>query len=265
MSDQQLSESRVADFAAEIVDAMERDVKLAPVTARAVISTSDAAAIRRRVYQLLLASGARRLGYKVGFTSEAIQAMLGIDEPEFGFLADRHRVSGDTKLPVKTHCQTLIEPEVAFEMGSDLEGSDLSVAEVIEATSKVHASFEIVESRVGLSADFKDVVADNVGTGRIVLASEGMAPRSVDFAAIKVKLEVDGTVYEARANDVLGHPARAVSWLAGRLEALGELGGHIRKGDLIMTGSSVKPVPIGHGSTVSAEFSGLGSLRIEFA
>ncbi len=265
MPDQRLSDAACREFASEIVAAIKTDSRLEHISNRVDMTMADATRIRRTVLEILVATGAHRIGYKVGFTSDAVQMLLGIDGPEFGFLVNTMRVSGTGKLPIKVNCQTLVEPELAFEMGQDLASSGLTCSSVLEATSQVYTAFEIVESRVGLSADFRDIVADNTGSGRFVLSPVGVDPRSLAFADIAVSLRVDKNQFEARANDVLGHPANAIVWLANHLGRLGKNGGRIRKGDIILTGSSTKPVPVASGSSVSATFSGMGTMDIAFS
>jgi 2-keto-4-pentenoate hydratase len=61
--------------------------------------------------------------------------------------------------------------------------------------------------------------------------------------------------------DVLGHPHRALAWLANHLAASGKM---LSQGDIVLTGSLVKTAWLDAGDEVSMELSGLGSVTVRF-
>jgi 2-keto-4-pentenoate hydratase len=81
--------------------------------------------------------------------------------------------------------------------------------------------------------------------------------------------EVEATVYlngakVARGWDeaVLDDPVNSVVWLTGKLN---QFGVGLRAGDLIMTGSFVRPFPLSPGDRVRADFTGVGVVEAEIA
>ena len=62
--------------------------------------------------------------------------------------------------------------------------------------------------------------------------------------------------------DVLGHPAAAVAWLANKLASLDI---RILAGQIVMPGSCTRAIDVRVGDRVEASFSGLGSVRADFA
>ena len=61
---------------------------------------------------------------------------------------------------------------------------------------------------------------------------------------------------------VLNHPAQGIVWLANRLAQYGE---SIRAGQVVISGSFIRPIEAPHGSTISADFGSLGSVSVYFA
>src|SRR5262249_44538826 len=61
---------------------------------------------------------------------------------------------------------------------------------------------------------------------------------------------------------VLGNPLNSIAWLADKL---GQYGRRLRPGDIIMTGSFVRQLPLGPGDIAVAEFSGIGRVEVKIA
>jgi 2-keto-4-pentenoate hydratase len=59
----------------------------------------------------------------------------------------------------------------------------------------------------------------------------------------------------------LGHPARAVAWLANKLAEFGE---GLEEGDVVLSGSLGRAVPVGPGDVVTLEMTGLPPLSLRF-
>ena len=211
------------------------------------------------------------VGHKVGLTSRAMQEMLGVDTPDFGRLwasetvRDADPTSGATPvLDAGRYVAPRIEPEIAFVLSRRLSGPGVTVADVLAATDHVVASLEVIDSRV---VDWRialvDTVADEASGAGAVLGGPPRAPGEVDLPAVEVALSVDGQVVETgRGDAVLGHPAAAVAWLAN---TLGERGVALEAGHLVLPGSCTRAVPVAAGSTVRADFRGLGAVEVRFS
>ena len=60
---------------------------MAPITERyPEMTIDDAYAVNLRLRHLRSARGDQLVGKKIGVTSHAVQSMLGVDQPDFGFL-----------------------------------------------------------------------------------------------------------------------------------------------------------------------------------
>ena len=66
--------------------------------------------------------GARPLGWKVGFGSQAAFELLGTDRPLVGFLTDRSLVDDGATVPVGDWTTPMLEPEIAVHLAHDIEG-----------------------------------------------------------------------------------------------------------------------------------------------
>ena len=85
----------------------------------------------------------------------------------------------------------------------------------------------------------------------------------IDLLEEPVELMQDGRpIAEGRGANALGHPARAVAWLAAKLA---ERGRSLEPGMLVMTGTLTPILPIERGSVYVGEFGTLGNVKATFA
>jgi 2-keto-4-pentenoate hydratase len=226
----------------------------------------DAYRVRRKLVDHLIAAGGKPKGHKIGFTSEAMQKMYGMTGPDFGILLDTMFTPEYEPVRVTHLSNTRAEPEIAFELARPLEGAGLTVADVLAATACVRAAIEVIDSRVGaMKAKANDSLADNAGAGWVILGKTALKPDQVDVAKLILNMEVDGNAQSASASDVMGHPAAPLAFLAGKLAELRGLGGHLKAGDIVITGAPVRSVEVKAGSKLHASFGLLGTIDLTFS
>jgi 2-oxo-hept-3-ene-1,7-dioate hydratase len=224
----------------------------------------DAYHVRRKLVDHLIAAGGRPKGHKIGFTSEAMQKMYGMTGPDFGILLDTMFTPETAPVRVSHLSNTRAEPELAFELARPLEGK-VTIADVLASTARIWAAIEVIDSRVGaMKAKANDSLADNAGAGWVVLGSKSLTPSEVDVTALTLSMEVDGFAQSALATDVMGHPAAPLAFLAGKLADLQGLGGHLKEGDIVITGAPVRSVEVKAGSKLHADFGPLGTIDLTF-
>lgn len=212
--------------------------------------------IRRR-----LGAGRRVLGHKVGLSSSAMQQMMGVDEPDYGHLLDDMRLTGSTR--AADYLYPRVEVEVAFLLGADLPGEGCTVRDVLDATEAVAPSIELIDSRI---ADWRislpDTIADNASSAGYVLGDARVAPSDVDLLGVGVTLRRGGDVVaQGRSDAVLGNPAIAVAWLAGKVASFGV---RLKAGDVVLPGSCTRAIDARPGDSFHAEFDGLGEVSLSF-
>src|SRR6266542_2311265 len=199
-------------------------------------------------------------GWKLGVTSRAKQAQIGVHEPVRGHLAAADALDLGSPLVVAEHIQPRCEPEIVFIMGADLSGPAVTSSAVLTATAAVAVGIEVLDSRY---TDYKftmpDVVADNTSAGRYVVGS-AVPVAGLDLRLLGVVLEHNGEVVAtASGAAALGHPAAAVAWLVRSLAVENE---GLRAGDIVLSGGLTAAVPVKAGDVVTATADRLGSVEL---
>lgn len=207
--------------------------------------------------------GEKLVGFKVGFTNIAVRDKMGLPDSTYGYLLDSMVLGSGGTLRMADFVAPKIETEICLRLGQDLRGPGLTVDDVLAATEAVCASFEICDARIrDWKCPYPDFFADNGFSARIVLSGGWKSVTNVDLLNETVVLSKDGVpIAEGRGEMALGHPARAVAWLAGKLS---ERGRHLSAGMVVMTGTLTPILPIAAGSTYTGTFSTLGSVEKAF-
>lgn len=261
-----MDQALIAALGDELFAALRARRTLAPLTERhPAISIEDAYHVSLRMLERREAEGERVIGKKIGVTSKAVQDMLGVFQPDFGFLTDRMACADGASVSF-THAgliQPRAEGEIAFKLKHDLQGPGVTRADVLAATEWVAPCFEIVDSRI---ADWKiriqDTVADNASCGVFVIGTRHTDPATLDLAAVAMQMEKNGAPCgSGLGSAVQGHPAEAVAWLAN---TLGAFGIPFRAGEVILSGSLAPLVPAAPGDRFTLRIEGLGGCSIAF-
>src|SRR5690348_8716044 len=112
------------------------------------LTPAQAYAIQNAWLDLKLAKGARIVGRKIGLTSRVMQELLGVDQPDYGFLLDSMVVTSGSTLSRADFLLPRIEPEIAFWLAKDLKGPGITIDTVLAATRGVSPALEVVDSRI---------------------------------------------------------------------------------------------------------------------
>jgi 2-oxopent-4-enoate/cis-2-oxohex-4-enoate hydratase len=253
-------------LAEELYRALVEQRTVPPLRARGLdLQIDDAYAISLGLLQRRRDSGERVIGKKIGVTSKAVQDMLGVHQPDFGFLTDRMQVEdGATVTIAERMIQPRAEAEIALILGSALKGPGVTAADVLAATEFIAPCFEIVDSRIA-NWDIRivDTVADNASCGVFVLGAARSSPKAHDLAALHVQVWKNGQeLSSGLGSAVQGSPLASVAWLAN---TLGHYGVSLEAGEIILSGSLVPLEPARPGDRFTLELAGVGSASISFA
>ena len=252
------------EFGLRLFTALREGRTLAPFSADdAGLTIDDAYAISLDFLSRRCAQGEKVVGKKIGVTSKAVQDMLGVHQPDFGFLTDWMQVEGDIDVAARKLIQPRAEAEIAFILSKGLKGPGVTPQQVIDATQAIAPCFEIVDSRID---DWKigivDTVADNASCGVFVLGDARVDPRDHALPELKVTVRKNGVqISEGMGAAVQGDPAQAVAWLAN---TLGEYGVTLDAGDIILSGSLVPLEPAVAGDIFEMELHGVGGCTARF-
>ncbi|MBZ0134597.1 MAG: 2-oxopent-4-enoate hydratase, partial [Rhodanobacter sp.] len=180
----------------ELHQALNDCTVLAPLSQRhPEITLADAYAIQQQLMKLRLAAGERVIGKKIGVTSQAVMDMLGVFQPDFGWLTDAMVYNEGEAIPMSRLIQPKAEGEIAFVLRKTLKGPGVTVADVLAATEGVMACFEIVDSRIeDWKIRIQDTVADNASCGVFVLGDRLVDVRDVDLTTCGMVLEKNGEI-----------------------------------------------------------------------
>lgn len=260
-----MENNKINLYGDELYTAMRERVAVAPLTERdSAITLDDAYHISLRMLERRLADGERVIGKKIGVTSKAVQNMLNVHQPDFGYLTDAMVFSSGEAMPIS---ELLIQPkaegEIAFILKKDLTGPGITNADVLAATECVMPCFEIVDSRVkDWKIRIQDTVADNASCGLFVLGDQAVSPRKIDLATCGMVVEKNGSIISTGAGAAaLGSPLNCVAWLAN---TLGRFGISLKAGEVILSGSLVPLEPVKAGDFMRVDIGGIGSASVRF-
>jgi 2-oxo-hept-3-ene-1,7-dioate hydratase len=234
------------------------------------IGMDDAYAVQNAIYRAKLAAGRRVIGWKIGLTSKAMQYALNIDIPDSGILFDDMLFANGATVPAGRFIQPRVEAEIAFVMKSPLAGSEVTRADVLAATDYVTPSIEILDTRIlradaatGKTRKVFDTISDNAANAGIVLGSERHSVESFDLRWVGAIALRNGEVEETGLGaGVLNDPVESVVWLARRMAQYGQ---SIEPGQIVLSGSFIRPIECPSGSEIHADFRDFGTVNVAFA
>lgn len=255
---------------AERNDAADRLVEAGRTRKQAVqLSTTwpdmtieDAYAIQNEVARRRMAGGAKLIGHKIGLTSKAMQRSTMIDEPDYGHLFDDMMVADGAKVNHADYSVPRVELELAFVLSKPLKGPGVGLLDVLRATEYVVPSIEIIDARIQNPRKIYDTVSDNGAAAGIVIGGRPVGPMDVDLRWVGGIMYRNSEIEETGiAAGVLGHPALGIAWLANKV---GPFGVTLEPGDIMLSGSFIRPVWAEKGDTLHADFGELGDVAIQF-
>ena len=258
--DQKLIES----LGDELYGALTSRQVVDPLTSRHPdITIEDAYHIQQRMLSRRLEKGEKVVGKKIGVTSAAVMNLLGVRQPDFGYMLDGMIYNEGEAVPMDTLIQPKAEGEIAFLMKKDLMGPGVGVSDVLAATEGVMTCFEIVDSRIrDWKIKIQDTVSDNASCGVFVLGDRLVDPRQVDLSTCGMVLEKNGDIACTGAGAAtLGNPVNAMVWLAN---TLGRLGIPLKAGEIVLSGSLGPMIPIQRGDFLRCSIGGIGGCSVRF-
>jgi 2-oxo-hept-3-ene-1,7-dioate hydratase len=234
------------------------------------MTIADAYAVQRAWMRRKLAAGRRPIGRKIGLTSRAMQRAVNITEPDYGLLLDDMLFQDGQDIPVDRFIEPRVEVELAFILARRLEGTAVTLFDVLNATDYIVPSIEIIDARIrridpetGRTRTVRDTISDNAANAGLVLGGRPVRPDAVDLRWVAALLYRNGVIEESGvAAAVLNHPANGPAWLARRLAPYGEA---LEAGEIILGGSFTAPVHVRAGDSLHVDFGPLGGLSVRFA
>jgi len=233
------------------------------------MTMDHAYAVQAALVERKIASGRRVVGWKIGLTSRAMQMALNIDIPDSGVLLDDMVFENGATVAADRFIQPRIEAEIAFVFKDDLVAENVTLLDVLNATDYICPALEILDTRIlrvdpatGQTRNVNDTISDNAANAGIVMGGNPVRPDAVDMRRVGAIVSRNAQVEETGLGaGVLNHPAQGIVWLANRLATYGE---SIKRGEVVISGSFIRPIEAPSGSTISADFGELGSVSVFF-
>lgn len=204
----------------------------------------DGYRVQQRIHTRLAGEGIARLGYKIGSTSAANQRPWGLSEPIYAGIFTDTRSDTLAEALARRLLNPSLECEIAFRLTRDIDGADpgLSANTIIDAVGACHIACEIIDGRyeAPLTIGVPTLLADDFFHAGFVLGTANAGWRALKFDTLEGAIEIDGTRTSGNAADTLD-ALTATLWLARKL---GRSGIKLRAGEIVLTGSFTRPIPI---------------------
>lgn len=258
-----MNNNTIRNCADALYNAQRHKAPIPPLTQAYPAMTADEAyAVQLENVNRLVSRGELITGKKIGLTSPGIQQQLGVNEPDYGHLFQSMACAYD--VPASGLLQPRIEAEIAFVLGEDILGGNITAEDVRKATAYVVAAFEIVDSRItDWEIRLPDTIADNASAALYVLGETRLPIDKLDLASVTMQTfkAGEGLICEGSGAAVMGDPVLSVAWLAN---ALNRYGVTLKKGEVILSGAFCAAPPAQRGDVFSATFSQLGTVEARF-
>ena len=221
----------------------------------------------QREYQAALAGAYGPVaGYKIAYTTTAVQQATGLSEPCAGVILANNIRHSPASLESSDYLQVGIECEVAARLGADLpaSGAPYDRDGVSKAVDAVMTAFEVVDNRrtegQERETQLLTTIASNILNAGVVLGEPVTDWRGIHLAGCRGSMTINGElVGEGMGSDVMGHPLEPLAWLANTLAARGI---SLPAGMVVITGSIVPPKWLKAGDSATISIDGLGEASL---
>lgn len=255
-----MSEAHVAELAAALHRARLSSAAV-PQLDPPWLDLDAAYAVQHAGIALREAAGERPCGAKMGFTSRAKMAQMGVHEMIIGQLTDAMQVEDGGVFVRTTAIHPRVEPEVAMLLGRDLHTIE-HAWQLASAVQALAPAMEIIDSRY---ANFRfsqaAVVADNTSGCGFVLGPWRPVPEILDNLGMVMLF--DGRARQTGSSAaILGNPWRALhaAWQLARRHDV-----RVGEGSVLLAGAATAAEALPPHGHVQADVAGLGrvSFRVE--
>jgi 2-keto-4-pentenoate hydratase len=160
----------------------------------------------------------------------------------------------------------IVEAELVFEMGLDLPAAEapFDEATVWGSIAAAFAGIEICDSRFSQGDDLSlaHLVADNSNADRLVVGERIVNWQAAGLPNLSINLVLQsGLAVDGSPGRVLGHPVKALTWLANWLGASGE---GLRRGQLVASGTCTGITEAATSDHIVAVFGAQAKVSVEF-
>lgn len=230
----------------------------------APLSDSEAYDIQKEFMLKRAQNAGGYAGYKIAYTTKVMQERVGASQPVFGRILSDSVYQSPASLFDANYVNVALECEVAVKMASDLKANKKGIDRdmVYDAIEHLQLAFEVVDIRQSTSENsLIQSIATNIHGAGVVLGQPVTNWRELDIPSAKCELKLDGvSVGTGQGSDVNGHPVEPMIWIAKTLNAMG---GSLKKGDIVITGSMIPPIEVKPGMKATLQMDLLGEITLD--
>lgn len=228
------------------------------ISADTPINLEQAYKIQKEAIALRMLRREQRAGIKMGFTSRAKIAQMGISDLIWGRLTDGMIIEEGAPIDFTSYIHPRVEPEIAFLLKRPLCGR-ITPMQAMDAVEAIAPALEIIDSRYSnFKFSLEDVVADNASSSGFVTGPWQIP--DFDFGNLGLVLSFDGNPVQIGSTAaIMGHPLRSLVAAARFAEEAGE---PLKPGWIVMAGGATAAEPLAAGQYVEMEMEHMG--RVAF-
>jgi 2-keto-4-pentenoate hydratase len=211
--------------------------------------------------QRMLEAGVAAIGWKVGFGSPSALELMQIRAPLLGFLTDATLLESGTLVDITGWQRGIVEFEVAVYLGEDL-GPGASDEEAQAAVSSVGPAIELADVDLPIGAEsLEEILACDIFHKGVILGAPDEDRAGLAVGGLVARILIDGREATTTENlqEITGAYSSIVATVADTLAANGEV---LRKGDVIITGSVVPPIPATEGTEFAFALDPFGPITV---
>jgi 2-keto-4-pentenoate hydratase len=207
-------------------------------------------------------SGARRIGWKVGFGAPAAKEKLKIAQPLVGFLLDTAVLRDGATVSLAGWTKPVAEPEIAVEIGRDV-AADVSEEAAARCVAAIGPAIELADLDTPLD-DVEAILAGDIFQRHVVFGPRAAVTLPGGLASLSGEAIRSGQAV-AVPDDLEANTGRlldTVRQVAATLAAFGET---LRAGDVVIAGSVTPPQMLEASDTMlSWELRPIGRIGLQF-
>jgi 2-keto-4-pentenoate hydratase len=259
-----IEKARIEVTALMLMEAHDIGEQFVPFARERGINDIDAAYRVQDAYarRLMAAGNTQPGGFKIGLTTQKMQAMCGIDSPVSGYVAANRIYHSPATVDAMEYTHLGLEFEVAVKLAYDFPFRPMPYTqEDVIRDAMVAPGVELVDDR---NADYAtlealSLIADNSWNAGIVVGQWQAPP--ADLAGIEGTILCNGQLVDrGHGRDALGHPFIPLTWLANfRMRTERPL----KSGDIVLTGSLIRTQFPAEACKYRYELAGLGAVEVE--
>lgn len=202
--------------------------------------------------------GEKRIGVKLGFTSQEKMKQMGVNHLIWGVITDAMQVNNGGEVDLSQYNHPRIEPEIAF-VTKEVIDAPLTMDNALQKIAAIYPAMEIIDSRYeNFKFTLEDVVADNTSSAAFVLGNGVAVDTDISNCAVTM-YENDTVVQQGTTAALMGHPLRCLVQVS---QLLAEKGQSLPAGAIILAGAATAAHHMQPDSRYKTVISGMDAVTV---